>query len=139
MKALLDTCVIMDHLQKREPFHAAAKEILTMAATEQVQAYTTAKAVTDMYYILHRATHDDTQTRSILAQLLKIIGILDTQGMDCKAALLSPIGDYEDAVMIETAVRSGMDCIVTRNERDYNKAPIPVYTPEKFVLFLKSD
>ena len=59
--------------------------------------------------------------------------------MDCKAALLSPIGDYEDAVMIETAVRSGMDCIVTRNERDYNKASIPVYTPEKYVLFLKSD
>ena len=34
--------------------------------------------------------------------------------------------------MIETAVRSGMDCIVTRNTKDYAKAAIPVYTPGEF-------
>ena len=38
--------------------------------------------------------------------------------------------------MIETAVRSGADCIVTRNTKDYSKAPLPVYTPEAFIELL---
>ena len=38
--------------------------------------------------------------------------------------------------MVETAVRSGADCIVTRNTEDYSKAPIPVYAPAEFVKLL---
>ena len=35
--------------------------------------------------------------------------------------------------MSETAVRSGMDCIVTRNIRDYQSSAIPVYTPADLI------
>ena len=38
--------------------------------------------------------------------------------------------------MVETAVRPGADCIVTRNTKDYSKAPIPVYAPAEFVELL---
>ena len=41
--------------------------------------------------------------------------------------------------MIETARRTGMDCIVTRNEKDYAHADIPVYTPEAFIALLSSE
>ena len=41
-----------------------------------------------------------------------------------------------DAVMIETAIREQMDCIVTRNLSDYAKSPIPVYTPNAFLALL---
>lgn len=37
--------------------------------------------------------------------------------------------DYEDAVVSETALRSGMDYIVTRNIRDYTKSSIPALLP----------
>ena len=39
-------------------------------------------------------------------------------------------------MMVETAVRSGVDCIVTRNTKDYSKAPIPVYAPAAFIELL---
>ena len=38
--------------------------------------------------------------------------------------------------MVETAVRSGADCIVTRNTKDYSKAPIHVYAPAEFIELL---
>ena len=38
--------------------------------------------------------------------------------------------------MIETAVRSGAGCIVTRNTGDLMKAPIPVYAPAEFIELL---
>ena len=47
--------------------------------------------------------------------------------------------DKEDAVMIETAVRSGMDCIITRNTKDYARSVIPVYTPKQFVRLLEQE
>ena len=40
--------------------------------------------------------------------------------------------DYEDAVMIESAVRSGIDCIVTRNPEHFKPSSIPVYSPSEF-------
>lgn len=36
----------------------------------------------------------------------------------------SNTSDYKDAVMTETALRSGMDCIVTGNEKDCIASPL---------------
>lgn len=54
-------------------------------------------------------------------------------------ALSSDISDFEDAVMTETAIRSKMDCIITRNKKDYTKAGIPIYDPIEFWNLLKND
>ena len=34
--------------------------------------------------------------------------------------------------MTETAILSKMDCIITRNKKDYTKAGIPIYDPIEF-------
>lgn len=41
--------------------------------------------------------------------------------------------------MTETAIRSKMDCIITRNKKDYTKAEIPTYDPIEFWNLLKND
>ena len=87
----------------------------------------------------HRQTHSDAETRNILSRLFVLFDILDTAGLDCRQAISSNVSDYEDAVMIETARRTGMDCIITRNEKDYAHADIPVYTPEAFIALLSSE
>lgn len=139
MKALLDTCVLIDFLQKREPFAVDARDVMLFAASNLIDGYTTAKAVTDVYYLTHRMTHDDGQARKIVSGLLSIIGVLDTTEADIQAALCSAVGDFEDAVMIETAKREHADCIVTRNEKDYAKAGIPVYSPAAFVQIIRDN
>jgi predicted nucleic acid-binding protein len=65
-----------------------------------------------------------------------LFDVVDTVGMDVRRAISSPLSDYEDAVMVETAIREGADCIVTRNTRDYTYSPIPVYAPADFVKSL---
>lgn len=133
MKALVDTCVIVDVLQSREPFAADAQAVFLAAANQQIQAYVTAKSMTDLYYLAHRLTHSDHETRQILAKLLYLFDVLDTTAADCRQALASEMSDYEDAVMAATAVRSGMDCIVTRNTKDYAKAQLPILTPRELI------
>ena len=39
--------------------------------------------------------------------------------------------------MIETATRAQVDCIVTRNTKDYSRSSVPVYTPDEFLNHLE--
>mgnify|MGYP002508986437 CR=1 FL=1 len=55
--------------------------------------------------------------------LLTIVGMLDSAAIDVLQSLSSDISDFEDAVMVETAKRASVDCIVTRNQKDYAKSP----------------
>ena len=133
MNAVIDTCVILDLLQRREPFLEDAYKIFQLSAGNKINGFIAAKSTTDIYYLMHKVFHDDTQTRKALSTLFRIFKILDTTALDCQLAVLSPIGDYEDAVTDETAFRSGMDCIITRNIQDYNNSIVPVYLPHDFL------
>ena len=138
MRVLIDTCVIVDVLQNREPFAAEAQQIFFAVANKQAIGYISAKSVFDIYYLTHRSTHSDDETRKILKTLLGLFDILDTTQLDCRQALSSDISDYEDAVMCETAKRCDVDCIVTRNQKDYVKSEVTVYSPRDFLELLEA-
>ena len=133
MRALIDTCVVIDALQAREPFAEDAQQIFLAVANKRVMGFLTAKSAADIYYITHRYTHNDQNTRKVLSTLFSLFELLDTAGMDCRKAISSELTDYEDAMMSETALRCGMDCIVTRNLRDYEKSPVQTFSPSAFL------
>lgn len=139
MRALLDTCVILDALQNREPFCKDAQDIFLCAANNAFVGCITTKAATDIYYLMHRHTHDDRASREVLTKLFTLFEVLDTAGIDCRRAIPSPVSDFEDAVMIETAARTEMDCIVTRNSDDFKKSSVPVLSPKEFVAELTEE
>lgn len=139
MRVLIDTCIIIDALQSRIPFAEAAQKIFLSSANKKFEGYITAKSVTDIYYLTHRLTHSDMETRKILSKLFTLFHLLDTTSLDCRKAISSEMNDYEDAIMVETAVRSGMDCIVTRNIKDYTKAAVNVLDPLAFLKLLEAD
>lgn len=137
MRALIDTCIIIDAFQSRKPFCKEAQDIFLAVANKQFSGFITAKSVTDIYYLTHRHTHSDKETRVVLNKLFTLFDLLDTTGMDCRKAISSDISDYEDAVMVESALRAGMDCIVTRNIKDYTKSQVFVYNPADFLQKIK--
>lgn len=139
MRTVIDTCVIVDALQSREPFCKEAQSIFLLCANRQFEGFLTAKAITDIYYLAHRQTHSDKATRDVLTKLCALFVLLDTTALDIRKAISAEISDFEDAVMVETAVRSGADCIVTRNTKDYAKAQIAVCTPEEFIQQINED
>ena len=139
MTVLIDTCIVIDLLQKREPFFENARNIFLLAANHGIEGCISAKAVLDIYYITHRATHNNDTTKSAIKSLTELFTVLSTSGADCKKALLSDTADYEDAVMIETAVSNRVDGIVTRNIKDYSNSRVPVYAPEDLLEILKNN
>lgn len=139
MNALIDTCVIIDALQSREPFSKDAEAVFMSVANRRCVGFLAANSITDIHYLMHKALHSSEETKKVLGILFSLFDILDTCGIDCRKALTSNIADYEDAVMVETAARAGIDCIVTRNMKDYAGAPMPVYSPAQLIELLYSE
>lgn len=136
MIAVVDTCVIIDYLQGRQPFFSGAKRVFLAVANKRFEGFVTAKALTDIYYLMHRSFRDIDRTKNAVRALMTLFSAADTLAEDSLRALDSGIVDYEDAVMAESAKRIGADCIITRNEKDYIRAGIPVYNPEAFISLL---
>lgn len=134
MRAVIDTCVILDYLQCREPFFDDALNIAIGRANNEFEAYITASSLTDLYYIIHRHTHSSIETRRIISDLTVLFGLIDTYAEDCNNALHSEMKDYEDSVMSETAYRIKADCIVTRNIKDYERSRVPAVLPSEFLM-----
>lgn len=133
MKALINTCVIVDVLQKREPFYKAAMDIVLAVSNRRCLGVLTAKSMTDIYYILRRSIHNEKDVRELLRVLFTLFDVEDTFSTDCQLAIGSPMKDYEDAIMVQTGLRVGADCIVTRNLKDYVLSELPVFSPEEFL------
>ena len=131
MKALIDTNIIIDALQSRDGF-AKDAEFLILQAFEY-SGYITSTSVTDIYYIQHKYYHNIEKAKNSLERILNLYSIIDVTATDCHNALRSGVSDYEDAVMVESAKRNGIDCIVTRNAKDFKDSGIKVYTPTEFL------
>ena len=139
MRVLLDTCIILDALESRQPFSKDAEELFLAAANNLFTGCITAKASTDIYYLMHPHTHSDKASREVLNKLFSLFEVVDTAGMDCRRAIPSPVLDFEDAVMIETAARTEVDYIVTRNIKDFARSSVPVLSPKDFLAALNAE
>lgn len=83
MKTLIDTCVIVDVLQKRVPFYKAAMDVILAISNRQCVGVLTAKSVTDIYYILRRSLHNEEEVRKLIRILFTLFDVEDTFSTDC--------------------------------------------------------
>lgn len=133
MRVLVDTCVVMDYMQNRIPFCKEAEEVLNLAANEEFTAFITAKSITDINYLVHKCGYHKSEIRGITASLYDFFYVVDTSRVDTFNAVFSSIDDYEDAVMVESAISNNIECIVTRNTKDYINSTVKVYSPSDFL------
>ena len=137
MRILADTNVIIDALTSREPWNKSAEEIFLMAANHTIEMYITASSATDIYYLIRKHLHNIEAAKMIMGKLYSLTGILEVTADDCMDALASTISDYEDAVVEQVARRSGVECIVTRNQKDYELGLTKVFLPDDFIQFME--
>ena len=138
MIALLDTNIIMDALQERQPFDVEAKEILSRSqGSKSFTSYFTANAATDIFYLYSKA-RDMKTAKAALNFLLSNYGVVTITQEDCKAALALPIEDFEDALVVISAQRVKADFIITRDVRFLSVvSTVKLITPKDFLSTFK--
>lgn len=137
MKLLIDTNIILDFLQKREPYYEDASAIFQLSVDNEVIECVTASSITDIYYLVNKEFKDVKKTKERIQDLLELITILDVTNKDIQDAIRSEWKDFEDSLQYVVALHNSVDAIITRNTKDFSESSIPIYSPKEFLNFIK--
>ena len=133
MRVLIDTNLILDYMLDRDGHFDDALNLLITVVNEEIEGYITANTITDLFYIINKTFHNKRKSRAAMDKILRLVKIIDCTGTDCVLALVNPIKDFEDAVLVECGLRTGMDYLVTNNIKDFKGSRLPVMRPGEFL------
>lgn len=134
----LDTNVVIDYLADRQPFSESAAELFTFAESKKVKIYVSSLSYNNIYYIVRQSSSHQA-TVKLLDQLFEMTEVVDVTRSIIQRSLKSDFKDFEDAIQYYSALMiRQLDCIVTRNAKDFKKSELPIMTPAECSSIIKS-
>jgi predicted nucleic acid-binding protein len=133
MKVLLDTNIIIDFLTKREPFAKDVKEVIALIETKEIEGYLSASTITTIYYLAQKVFNKEKADITI-KDLLTIFEITSLEKKDFLKAIEINGNDFEDSVIIATALENNIDIIITRDKKDFLKSEVLALEPKEFLV-----
>ena len=131
-RVMIDLNVILDVLQKRDPFYETSAALLAAAEVGQIQGYIAAHSVTTLFYLIQKGK-SSSEARATITNLLQFLKISAVDQATIEQALNLDYRDFEDAVQMMSAVQCKADYLITRNIKDYQPALLPVVQPVDFL------
>jgi predicted nucleic acid-binding protein len=133
MKVLLDTNVLLDIVEKREPHFSDSYQVFLKSAKKDIEGIIGVSSVTDVYYVTRKNCKDTKRAVNFIIDMLKIVTPVDSKAVDIMEALKLNFSDFEDAVVSATAAREKADYIITRNVSDFLGSSVPAISPSDFL------
>lgn len=129
---MIDTNVLLDYLETREPYFEDSYHLLLLCAEEKVNGYIAFHSVPNIFYIM-RKTHDKESRRELLNEICSILTVAGASHEKIVDAInREDFPDFEDCLQVQCAKEIKADYIVTRNVNDFVHSEISVITPEEF-------
>jgi len=134
----LDTNVLIDFLADRQPFSLEAAKLFNYSFTNKVTLYVSVISYNNIYYILRRScSHVD--SIQILSELQEWTETIAVTKEIIKKSLKSEFKDFEDAIQYNSARSiSKIDCIVTRDTKDYKTSSISIFTSKEALTIIEN-
>ncbi len=133
-----DTNVLIDFLAGRKPFSLEAAKLFNYSIKKKISIYVAAVSYNNIYYIL-RQSCSHLETIKILNELQDWTEVVDVSKEVIKKSLKSDFRDFEDAIQYNCAKAIGkIDCIVTRDTKDFKTSSLPVLTPREALTIIES-
>ena len=132
MDLLIDTNVLLDLVLKREKYQKVFELFLTIKSIG-ANAYITASAATDLFYVIRKQTHDVEMTYDIMERIFKLVSLLAVTSEDIEDAFYKKWKDFEDCVQYTTALNNHMSYIVSSNIKDFEEHGLQVITVSDFL------
>lgn len=132
-KLFIDSDVVIDFFTDREPFANPASEIFELNEQGILELYVSAVSINNIYYIVRKYL-DHKKAIQVIEELIEMVQLAGTTKLEIIQALKNSFKDFEDSIQYSTALTiDGIEAIITRNVRDYEKSEIAVFTPENFL------
>ena len=133
-KIFLDTNIIVDLIAVRKPFSKYSIEIFKKAEEKKIKLFTSSHSIATTHYLLKKYLEEKI-LRDVLYNLLDYVTVIAVDTDVLKKGLRSKHRDFEDSIQILCASTiEKIDCIVTRNTKDFRDSEILVLTPDELCL-----
>lgn len=131
MNIFVDTNIFIDLIGDRKPYSKFAIEIFSKAENGNIKLFASSHTIATTHYLLKKYI-DEKSLRDILSTILDYVTIIAVDSNIIKKSLKSKHKDFEDAIQMSAANSiPKMDCIVTRNIKDFKTAEIEVVGPDE--------
>jgi predicted nucleic acid-binding protein len=131
MRVLIDTNVVIDFLQEREPFAENAARLFERIDAGEIEGFIAATTITNIYYIVRKAA-GAIVAQDAISQVLTDLNICVVDRNVLEQAIALNFRDFEDAVQYVCGVVYSVDVIVTRDASGFVGVEIPVMSPGDF-------
>ncbi|MEI6207371.1 MAG: PIN domain-containing protein [Desulfuromonadales bacterium] len=124
---MFDTNILLDLLMDRAPFSDAAAELFSKVENGIITGYVCSTSITTIHYLVSKAI-GSTRAKEEVKKLLLLFEVAPVNRIVLESALTTHFADFEDAVVYEAACHVGAEAIVTRNQKDFRKSGLSVYS-----------
>lgn len=133
-KALVDTNICIDAAFERSPFATHALEIIDRSQRQDFTGMISAHSLDTIFYLL-RKKKSKQETYGLLKDFRRAFDVAPVTQPIIDAAISLYWNDFEDAIHYQAAKVARCDAIITRNEKDFRQAELPVFSPQAFLGF----
>ena len=135
-RLFLDTNIVVDLLEGREPFCYDAAQLFTMAHDKKVQLLVSPMTFSTASFLLRK--HGPEGVRKLLSNLRQLVSVTISDEQTVDDSIASQFKDFEDAMQYYTALRADAEVIITRNGKDFTASRIPVMTAGEYLSTLEN-
>ena len=134
MKILIDTNIILDLIQSREPFSENASKIINSCVKKENEGYISAHSLSDIFFILRKDKTVEERKALILNLCSFFIVIPEDKNFYTAVCQNNNWNDLEDGLKMKCADFENLDYIVTRDAgKGFNNSPVKVISAENFL------
>jgi predicted nucleic acid-binding protein len=135
MNLFIDTNVLIDLIDKREPFYKDVAIIFSLAENKKFKLATSSLSFVNTFYVVSKSS-SGLLVLDALKKIRIICAISNIDEIVVDQSLISNFNDFEDAVQYFSAIHHKCDIIITRNKKDFKNSEIPVMTPMELLATL---
>lgn len=139
-RLLLDTNVIVDFLNRRDPYYDMARLLMIAGRVGEFELWVSSSQVTDLVYVLseggRRSLMGETLER--LRGLRTFVNVFAVSDREIDRALATSWRNPEDALLFEVALSLRADAIVTRNKADFESSLVKVVDCDELFAWLEA-
>lgn len=138
-KLLLDTNIVVDYLNMREPWYEKARLMMMVGKVGDFSLWLSASQMTDIVYLLSDGGRESL-VPAVLEQLRGLRAFVNVAPVDAWAIdrmLATRWDDPEDALVQEVALSLGADAVVSRDARLQERCELPTFDCEGLFAWLE--
>ena len=137
---MLDTNVVIDYLQDREPFRKSSLLLMMLGRIGEFELWLLESQFTDLVFILSEGGKPSLMPDTLeqLRGLRTFVEVHSSGSLGIDLMLASDWSDPEDALIHEAALALQADAIITRNQKDFADGLVKALDCEELFTYLET-